>query len=222
MPGVENKNRKQPTYPQVLTPVLSAHGIEHANAELPMPTTSPITLAGPTPNAAPPSERLPSAAAALVERVVRTAELATSQPTEQVSVRVDLPDLGLVEVRVALRDGQIQTAFHSNSPEVRESLATAWNGFMNGREGSSHTWAEPTFAPLASTPAPDSSGAAGGPSFAQQSAGQGGNHSQQGRSPAGGDRPPAATDSGSAPVSVPVPAHEPTNLHPRRHLHATA
>ncbi len=186
-----------------------------------MPTTSPIALAGP--NSAPPSsERLPSAAAALVERVVRTAELATSQPTEQVSVRVDLPDLGLVEVRVALRDGQIQTAFHSNSPEVRESLATAWNGFMDGREGSSHTWAEPTFAPLASTPAPDSSGAAGGPSFAQQSAGQGGGHSQQGRSPTGGNHPRMASDSETSPVAVSVSAPEPTTLHPRHHLHATA
>ena len=183
-----------------------------------MPTNLPTAPTGPAPSPAAPSDRLPAAAAALVERVARTAELATAQPAEKVSVRVDLPDLGMVEVHVALRDGQIQTAFHSNSSEVRETLATAWNGFMSGREGSGHPWAEPVFAPL--TPAGTAPADPAGFSFDQSPSGSGGGAARQGQTPAGQFRGAASADPETA--SAPAPTEESPANHPRRHLRATA
>jgi len=105
----------------------------------------------------------------LMERVTRTAELVAGQPAERVNMRLELPGLGTVDLQVAMRDGQVQTSFRSDSAEVRAALASGWGDFVGGREATGHVWAEPVIAPLVSATVP----ASGGSGFASPHSGLG-------------------------------------------------
>ena len=110
-----------------------------------------------------------TAMSVLMERVTRTAELVAGQPAERVNMRLELPGLGTVDLQVAMRDGQVQTSFRSDSAEVRAALASGWGDFVGGREATGHVWAEPVIAPLVSATVP----ASGGSGFASPHSGLG-------------------------------------------------
>jgi hypothetical protein len=162
--GKENKNNTKHTEGQAVAKLGAAHGTETANVISPM-QNSPLAVSTSRPAAA--SNQggpLPAAATALVERVVRTAGLVASQPAEKVNVRIELPEMGAIELQVAMRDGQVQASFRADSPEVRAALASAWSDFVGGREASAHSWAEPVFAPLAAGSVPASGDSGSSPS----------------------------------------------------------
>lgn len=164
-----------------------------------------------------------------MERVAEVAENLSANPSEPMSLSIQLDDTHRVDVRVTMRDGRVHAAFRSDSPEVRAALSSAWEGFVRSRDGAEQRWAEPVFAPLnSSTPAAPSLLAAAPVSDARSEAGLAGSgqeqphRQQQAREPSDvfpGVRSRAAAF--AAPVSLPV---QPAAPRPdsSRHLSAVA
>lgn len=114
-----------------------AGGVASAPVTLPAATTAPVA----------------TLAVQLVERVGEIAEHVTARPAEQIRVELDLPGGTHVEIRVALRAGRVHADFRTDSVELREALAQAWEGFARLREVAGAAWAEPVFAPATTAPA---------------------------------------------------------------------
>lgn len=124
----------------------------------------------------------PAAAVRLVERVAEVSEHLSANPSEPMSLSIQLDDTHRVDVRISMRDGQVHTAFRSDSPEVRAALSSAWDGFVRSRDAAEQRWAEPVFASLgSSTPAAPSLLAAAPVSDARSEAGLAGSGQEQHR-----------------------------------------
>ena len=140
----------------------SADGIRPAYEQPSMTATAPIftapthsvqTLAPVVSSVAP---SVASTAVRMVEKVSEVADHLAAHPSEQVTVRIDLDETHRVDVHVSMRGGQVHADFRSDSPDMRAALASAWNSFSQGREGSNRNWAEPAFAPMAAPAKADS------------------------------------------------------------------
>ena len=117
------------------------------------PTHSVQTLAPVVSSVAP---SVASTAVRMVEKVSEVADHLAAHPAEQVTVRIDLDETHRVDVHVSMRGGQVHADFRSDSPEMRTALASAWNSFSQGRDGSNRNWAEPAFTPMAAPVKSDS------------------------------------------------------------------
>jgi hypothetical protein len=181
-PGSKNKNRSQDTELKVDATVASSAGTARAYEQASMSSSS-ATFAPPA-AVVRASEAMtapaPAAAVRLVERVAEVSEHLAANPAEPMSLSIQLDDTHRVDVRVTMRDGQVHTAFRSDSPEVRAALSSAWEGFVRSRDGAEQRWAEPVFAPLgSSTPAAPSLLAAAPVSDARSEAGLAGSGQEQ-------------------------------------------
>lgn len=177
--GLKNKNTRQDIDKQVETNVKAEGGTDHANEAVRMFTLAPSTAVMTAEISSGGIPRLASEAARMVERVARTAEMIAAQPAEKVQVRIELSDIGVVDVSVALREGVVHTSFRSDSPEVREALAAAWNDFTKGREAARHNWADPVFAKIEPAPVAASTGTPSDGRDLGQTFGQGASSRQQ-------------------------------------------
>ena len=169
-------------------------------------------MATPAPLPVPPTADAPAPAAIGREtapvRAPEAAQLATHaaerMPAGRMNVRVELPDIGPVEVRVALRQGQVHTAFRTDSPEVRAALAAGWDNFAVARETPSHRPLAP--ADLTGTSVPGSSLTAG---FFQTPTGSGQGQPAPEQPPAAAPRffpnPAAEEDDDSTPLATLLP-----------------
>ncbi|MCX6937723.1 MAG: hypothetical protein NTU80_07455 [Verrucomicrobia bacterium] len=112
----------------------------------------------------------PAAATRLVEQVAEAAERLSARSNDKVDLRIELEGNHHVDVHVSVQGGRVHADFRSDSPEVRAALSSAWEGFVQSREGANQRWAEPVFsapstnnfiAPVASTSGAADSGLAG-------------------------------------------------------------
>jgi hypothetical protein len=131
------------------------------------PTASPVVSVK---SAELPAPVAPAAATRLVEQVAEAAERLSARSTEKLDLRIELEGNQHVDVHVSMRGGRVHADFRSDSPEVRAALSSAWEGFVQSREGAAQRWAEPVFsapaannfvAPVASTSGSADAGMAG-------------------------------------------------------------
>jgi hypothetical protein len=101
----------------------------------PVAATAPADLARET-----------AAASALqaVREVLDVAERLASAPRNPGSVQVRLDDVG-VSVRVECRDGEVRATFVTDSSDLRDHLAAAWQAHAASGEGRSFRLADPVF-----------------------------------------------------------------------------
>lgn len=122
--------------------------------------TTPVVSVKPTDLPAPVA---PAAAMRMVEQVADVADRLSARTNEKVDVRIELEGNRHVDVHVSMQGGRVHADFRSDSPEVRAALSSAWEGFVQSREGAAQRWAEPVFAAPASSnfisPVNSSSGA---------------------------------------------------------------
>jgi hypothetical protein len=144
----KNKNRSQPIESKLDTTLVTDGGTARAYEQLSM-SSSPASFA-PTVSPTRSADAPAVSAVRLVERVAEVAAHLAARPNEPVSLSIQLDDTHHVDVRVSMRAGQIHTAFRSDSPEVRQALATAWEGFVKSRDAIEQSWAEPVFASIGS------------------------------------------------------------------------
>ena len=112
------------------------------------PPTASVQVLGPVDASSPVAPSVASTAVRMVEKVSEVADHLAAHPADQVTVRIDLDAVHRVDVHVSMRGGQVHADFRSDSPGMREALATAWNDFAQKRDGTDQSWAAPVFAPL--------------------------------------------------------------------------
>ena len=96
----------------------------------------------------------------LIERIETAATQASKMRGSKFEMTIELDSGEQVAVRMALKDGKVQTAFQTDIPGLRESLDLAWTSLVARRELGTLRWAEPTFSfAAASAPAVSSSAA---------------------------------------------------------------
>lgn len=175
---------------------------------LPLTEVAPAEAAGVSRGSA---ERTPAAATAerAVEAVMEVAERASTRERSSVTLQFDLHGTPL-DVRVVMRAGEVQTTFHTNSPELRAALQTEWAAVTEALPAERiQSFAAPVFAASDANTAT----AGGGDTGARQ---------RQFEPPA--DRPGVATPTRNAPET---PSENPTVRQPAyattaHHLHTLA
>lgn len=231
-PGSKNKKRSQDADSKVDASTSSSAGTARAYEQASMSSSSatfvaPAAVARPSEATSAPA---PAAAVRLVERVAEVAENLSANPSEPMSLSIQLDDTHRVDVRVTMRDGQVHAAFRSDSPEVRAALSSAWEGFVRSRDGAEQRWAEPVFAPInSSTPAAPSLLAATPVSEARSEAGLAGSGQEQQQRQQQAPEPRTEVFPGvrsrAAAFAAPVsPSAQPAAVRPdsSRHLSAVA
>jgi hypothetical protein len=149
--SAKNKNINQSNDRKGDVSSYNAVGISRAYEPVSMNPSSPIIsiqapVASPQAAETPAPSATMAAAVRLVERVTEAAERLSSRPADRIDLRIDLDDTRRVDVRISMRDGRVHTDFRSDSAEVRTALASAWDGFVRGRDGAEQRWAAPVFA----------------------------------------------------------------------------
>jgi hypothetical protein len=150
------KNIKQAVINEGIKDVEGGDGIRLAYDLPSMPTAAPVfqpptasvQVLGPVDANTPVAPSVASTAVRMVEKVSEVADHLAAHPADQVTVRIDLDAVHRVDVHVSMRGGQVHADFRSDSPGMREALATAWNDFAQKRDGTDQSWAAPVFAPL--------------------------------------------------------------------------
>lgn len=156
----KNKNNIHYSDIELFVDSKTKHGTTTAYDHASMPATLHIvssdfaatTAATPlAPITATPSPAAEALAIKLVERIAEISDQVSSRPAEEIKIELDLPDTR-IEIRLALREGRLHANFRTDSADLREALARAWQDFAVASESTSTRWAEPTFSPSASAP----------------------------------------------------------------------
>lgn len=107
----------------------------------------PSALA-PSPAAAEAEPEFATASTGALERVIQATDTSRAAERGAVNLRLDFGPAGPLSVHITLREGRVHTLFRSDSPEVRDSLAHAWNHFVQSGENAALPLAEPVMLPL--------------------------------------------------------------------------
>jgi hypothetical protein len=124
--------------------------------------------------AVPARETQAATALQTVREVLEVAERLADSPRSSGSMQVRLDDLG-VSVRVECRDGEVRATFMTDSSDLRDHLAAAWQAHAASGEGRTFRLADPVF-----TTAP---GASTSSSFSGQGQASGGDAGRQFQAP---------------------------------------
>jgi hypothetical protein len=152
---------------QLIKPVLQALGIDPAKVssamEIVASDRSPSSAAGAGEN----EPALAAGASRTMEHVMRTAELMRATDRAGVQLRLDFGESGPLSVQITLRHGRVHTLFRSDSPELRDSIASAWTSFAQRSDSNGVSLAEPVLLPLRAAASAHSDGGRSGGGFGQ-------------------------------------------------------
>jgi hypothetical protein len=146
VPTLENVS--QLLIKQLVEPALRALGIDPAKVATTMENVAPDASSA---DAAPAGGAVNSAwapsATRAMERVIQAAELMRATERPSLQLNLDFGDSGPLSVHISLRQGRVHTLFRSDSAELRDTIAQAWNTFSKTVD-SSVALAEPLLLPL--------------------------------------------------------------------------
>jgi hypothetical protein len=136
---------------QLVIPVLRSLGIDPAKVSSTMefvaPDRSPLTAEV---NSAEAPPTFAAGAARTVEQVLHAADLMRASERSGVQLRLDFGESGPLNVQITLRQGRVHTFFRSDSADVRNTLAQAWDSFAHRGDIAVLPLAEPVMLPLRS------------------------------------------------------------------------